>query len=72
MVNKVEISAEERRFGISVLRALGLGRKKIFSLVVLEVIILGFVGSAFGIIMGSLLAKAMSQALAGFVVTELE
>ena len=69
--NNLEMSVEERRFGISVLRALGLGRKKIFSLVVLEAILLGFVGSAFGIIMGSLLAKAMSQALAGFVVTEL-
>ncbi len=69
--NNLEMSVEERRFGISTLRALGLNRKKIFSLVVTEAVLLGIIGAFLGVILGSLLARAMSEAVAGYLITEL-
>ena len=67
--NNLEISVEERRFGISTLRALGLGRRKIFSLVIAEAIMLGFIGSLFGTIVGAGLARVMSGGLTGYILT---
>lgn len=62
--NNLEISVEERRKGISTLRALGLPRRKILSLVLIEAVFLGLIGSVFGIIFGTVLANALSVAFA--------
>jgi len=68
--NNLEMSVEERRFGISTLRALGLDRKKIFGLIVAEAVFLGFIGSIVGVALGALLASAMSDKIAGIAVLE--
>ncbi len=67
--NNLEISVEERRYGIGTLRALGLPRKKIFTLVIFEAILLGFIGSIFGVAIGTLLANLMSTAFADAILS---
>lgn len=62
--NNVEISVEERRFSIAMLRALGMRRKKILALLLAESALLGLVGGAVGVLFGLGLAKGMAAALA--------
>ncbi len=59
--NNMEISVEERRFHIAMLRALGLKRKKIIALVLTEAGLLGLVGGIIGIILGFGLARGMAS-----------
>lgn len=63
--NNMEISVEERRFSIAMMRALGLRRKKILLLVLGEAAILGSVGGFIGVILGAGLARSMAMAFAG-------
>ncbi len=65
--NNMEISVEERRFHIAMLRALGLRRKRILALVLFEAGILGALGGLLGIILGYWLAKGMATVVAGLI-----
>jgi putative ABC transport system permease protein len=57
--NSVSISVVERIREIGTLRAIGATRKQIFGVIVLEWVILGFIGSAAGLGIGVGLAKAL-------------
>ncbi|MHB0976022.1 MAG: FtsX-like permease family protein [Candidatus Aquicultorales bacterium] len=60
----METSVEERRYSISMLRALGLRRRRIMALILAEAVFLGLVGGAVGTAVGFFLARAMATALA--------
>lgn len=67
--NNLEISVEERRYAISTLRALGLPRRKILALVVVEAVLLGTVGAILGIVLGAFLASVLSTSFADYLLT---
>lgn len=63
--NNMEISVEERRYSIALMRALGLRRRKIMALVLSEAALLGIIGGALGTLIGIGLAKSMAAMIAG-------
>lgn len=63
---------EDRKRDLAVMRALGASRKQIFSIIVLEAIILCFIGSVSGILIGHLLVYfsiTYLTSIAGIVIT---
>ena len=68
IVNTLFMSVQERTKEIGLMKALGMGRKKIFSLFSIEAILIGFWGSILGIIFSNLLGKIIDNvATKGFL-----
>lgn len=61
--NNMSISVEERKKEIALLRSLGMTRKGVLKVILIEAGLLGLVGSLLGFILGVLLAGTLSQGL---------
>ncbi len=68
IVNTLFMSVQERTKEIGLMKALGMGRRKIFTLFSIEAVLIGFWGSLLGIIFANLLGKVIDNlATKGFL-----
>lgn len=65
--NTVTFSVVQRRPTIAILRAIGMTRREIFTLVLTEGIILGIIGTGVGLLVGTLLGQATVDAVVGTI-----
>lgn len=59
--NTMTFSVVQRRVHIGTLRALGVTRREVFALIVAEALIIGVIGTTFGVGLGILLADGLTQ-----------
>lgn len=71
IVNTLFMSVQERTREIGLMKAMGMGSGRVFSLFSLEAIILGFLGSAFGVLVAMATGSLVSTALADSVLSGL-
>jgi len=66
MLNTLSVSLLQRTKEIGILKALGMKRKDIFKMFILEAVIISFTGGFFGLVGGYFMAKGFNQLLAFF------
>lgn len=71
IVNTLFMSVQERTREIGLMKAMGMGSGRVFSLFSLEAIILGFLGSAIGVLVAMATGSLISSALAESVLSAL-
>lgn len=71
IVNTLFMSVQERTREIGLMKAMGMGSGRIFSLFSLEAAFIGFLGSALGVVMAVLVGGIVSSALSGGLLTSL-
>ena len=71
IVNTLLMSVQERTREIGLMKAMGMGSGRIFSLFSLEAAFIGFLGSAIGAVLAILAGTGISSALAGTLLTDL-
>lgn len=71
IVNTLYMSVQERTREIGLMKAMGMGSGRVFSLFSLEAVFLGFLGSAIGATVAILVGTALSSALADTLLADL-
>lgn len=71
IVNTLFMSVQERTREIGLMKAMGMGSGRVFSLFSLEAIVLGFLGSALGVLVAMAAGAVISSALAGSILSAL-
>jgi putative ABC transport system permease protein len=71
IVNTLFMSVQERTREIGLMKAMGMGNGRVFSLFSLEAAFIGFLGSAIGVVIAMLAGSALSSALSGSVLADL-
>ncbi|MGK3952354.1 ABC transporter permease [Microbacterium sp. I2] len=71
IVNTLFMSVQERTREIGLMKAMGMGSGRVFSLFSLEAAFIGFLGSAIGVVIGILVGGVVSSALSGGLLTSL-
>jgi putative ABC transport system permease protein len=71
IVNTLFMSVQERTREIGLMKAMGMGSGRIFSLFSLEAAFIGFLGSAVGVVIAILVGGIVSSALSGGLLTSL-
>ncbi len=61
IINTLFMAVQERTKEIGLMKALGMGRKRIFLLFSIEAVLIGFWGSALGVLFASLIGKAINS-----------
>lgn len=64
IVNTLLMSVQERTREIGLMKAMGMGSGRVFTLFSLEAVFIGFLGSAIGVVIGMLAGSVVSSALA--------
>jgi len=67
IVNTLFMSVQERTREIGLMKAMGMGSRKVFGLFSLEAVFIGFLGSAIGVGIGVIVGTAISSLLAGAI-----
>lgn len=71
IVNTLLMSVQERTREIGLMKAMGMGGGRVFTLFSLEAVFIGFLGSAIGVVAGMLAGTAVNGALSGTLLAEL-
>ncbi|MET0990192.1 MAG: ABC transporter permease [Glaciihabitans sp.] len=71
IVNTLFMSVQERTREIGLMKAVGMGNGRVFSLFSLEAAFIGFLGSAIGVVIAMLVGAAVSSALSGSLLADL-
>jgi putative ABC transport system permease protein len=71
IVNTLFMSVQERTREIGLMKAMGMGNARVFSLFSLEAAFIGFLGSAIGVIIAMLVGAGLSSALSGSLLADL-
>jgi putative ABC transport system permease protein len=71
IVNTLFMSVQERTREIGLMKAMGMGNGRVFSLFSLEAAFIGFLGSAIGVAIAMLAGSALSSALSGSLLADL-
>jgi putative ABC transport system permease protein len=71
IVNTLLMSVQERTREIGLMKAMGMGGGRVFTLFSLEAVFIGFLGSAIGVAAGMLAGTVVNGALAGSLLAEL-
>jgi putative ABC transport system permease protein len=71
IVNTLLMSVQERTREIGLMKAMGMGSGRVFSLFSLEAVFIGFLGSALGVVLGMVVGTAVSSALAAGLFSDL-
>lgn len=71
IVNTLYMSVQERTREIGLMKAMGMGSGRVFALFSLEAVLIGLLGSAFGIGVGMLAGNGLSQTLADGLLSNL-
>jgi putative ABC transport system permease protein len=71
IVNTLFMSVQERTREIGLMKAMGMGSRKVFGLFSLEAVFIGFLGSAIGVGIGMIVGTAISSLLAGAILADL-
>ncbi|MBU4336046.1 MAG: ABC transporter permease [Actinobacteria bacterium] len=71
IVNTLLMSVQERTREIGLMKAMGMGSRRVFSLFSLEATFIGFLGSAIGALVAILIGTAISSVLADTVLSDL-
>ena len=71
IVNTLLMSVQERTREIGLMKAMGMGSGRVFTLFSLEAAFIGFLGSAIGVVIAILAGTAISSVLAGSLLSEL-
>jgi putative ABC transport system permease protein len=71
IVNTLFMSVQERTREIGLMKAMGMGNGRVFSLFSLEAAFIGFLGSAIGVVIGMLVGAGVSSALSGSLLADL-
>jgi putative ABC transport system permease protein len=71
IVNTLFMSVQERTREIGLMKAMGMGNGRVFSLFSLEAAFIGFLGSAIGVAIAMLAGAAISSALSGSLLADL-
>lgn len=71
IVNTLFMSVQERTREIGLMKAMGMGNGRVFSLFSLEAAFIGFLGSAIGVVIAMLAGSALSSALSGSLLADL-
>ena len=71
IVNTLYMSVQERTREIGLMKAMGMGSGRLFSLFSLEAVFIGFLGSAIGAGIGMLVGSGVSAALSGALLADL-
>jgi putative ABC transport system permease protein len=71
IVNTLFMSVQERTREIGLMKAMGMGSGRIFSLFSLEAAFIGFLGSALGVLIAMVVGGVVSSALSGGLLTSL-
>jgi putative ABC transport system permease protein len=71
IVNTLLMSVQERTREIGLMKAMGMGSRKVFGLFSPEAVFIGFLGSAIGAVLGMLAGSAISTALGGALLSDL-
>jgi putative ABC transport system permease protein len=71
IVNTLFMSVQERTREIGLMKAMGMGSGRVFSLFSLEAAFIGFLGSAIGVVIAILVGGVVSSALSGGLLTSL-
>ena len=71
IVNTLYMSVQERTREIGLMKAMGMGSGRVFSLFSIEAAFIGFLGSALGVVVAMAAGSALSSALAGSLLADL-
>ncbi|WP_314503818.1 ABC transporter permease [uncultured Microbacterium sp.] len=71
IVNTLFMSVQERTREIGLMKAMGMGNGRVFSLFSIEAAFIGFLGSAIGVVIAMLAGSAISSALSGSLLADL-
>lgn len=71
IVNTLFMSVQERTREIGLMKAMGMGNGRVFSLFSLEAAFIGFLGSAIGVVIAMFAGAAISSALSGSLLADL-
>lgn len=71
IVNTLFMSVQERTREIGLMKAMGMGNGRVFSLFSIEAAFIGFLGSAIGVVFAMLAGSAISSALSGSLLADL-
>jgi len=71
IVNTLLMSVQERTREIGLMKAMGMGSGRVFTLFSLEAVFLGFLGSAIGVVIAMVAGTALSGVLAGGLLSDL-
>jgi putative ABC transport system permease protein len=71
IVNTLFMSVQERTREIGLMKAMGMGNGRVFSLFSIEAAFIGFLGSAIGVVIAMLAGSALSSALSGSLLADL-
>ncbi|HYJ50416.1 MAG TPA: ABC transporter permease [Microbacterium sp.] len=71
IVNTLYMSVQERTREIGLMKAMGMGNGRVFSLFSLEAAFIGFLGSAIGVVIAMLVGSGVSSALSGSLLADL-
>ena len=71
IVNTLFMSVQERTREIGLMKAMGMGNGRVFSLFSIEAAFIGFLGSAIGVVIAMLTGSAISSALSGSLLADL-
>lgn len=71
IVNTLFMSVQERTREIGLMKAMGMGSRKVFGLFSLEAVFIGFLGSAIGVGIGMIVGTAIISLLAGAILADL-
>ncbi|WP_442576802.1 ABC transporter permease [Microbacterium sp. F51-2R] len=71
IVNTLYMSVQERTREIGLMKAMGMGNGRVFSLFSLEAAFIGFLGSAIGVAVAMLAGSALSSALSSSILADL-
>ena len=71
IVNTLFMSVQERTREIGLMKAMGMGNGRVFSLFSIEAAFIGFLGSAIGVVIAMLAGSVISSALSGSLLADL-
>ncbi|MBN9201432.1 MAG: permease [Microbacterium sp. SCN 70-18] len=71
IVNTLFMSVQERTREIGLMKAMGMGNGRVFSLFSIEAAFIGFLGSAIGVVIAMLAGSAISSVLSGSLLADL-
>jgi len=71
IVNTLFMSVQERTREIGLMKAMGMGNGRVFTLFSIEAAFIGFLGSAIGVVFAMLAGSAISSALSGSLLADL-
>lgn len=71
IVNTLFMSVQERTREIGLMKAMGMGNGRVFSLFSLEAAFIGFLGSAIGVVIAMIVGAGVSSALSGSLLADL-